>query len=104
MANTTVTVSIGRGAGPEQEPLDDRDWQSFRRLVHTLLDEFVGGTVHVRDALSVGEWKGQLEASATFVADVSTDTLGSLRAGLRFLKVAYGQEEIALTVGHTEFV
>jgi hypothetical protein len=103
MPNVTATVSIGRGAHNAQEPLSDADWQSFRVLVRTLL-EHVGGTVHVRDALSVGEWDGVLEDSSTFVADVPPQTLGTLRVGLRFLAVAFGQQAIALTLGHTEFV
>ncbi len=101
---TTVTVSIGQGAHASQEALSIAEWQEFRRLVGTLLSEVVDGTVHVNGALGRGEWKGVPEVSATFVADVPQGTLGTIRAGLKFLAKAYGQECIALTLGHTEFV
>lgn len=109
MSKITVTVSIGRGAHAAQQPLDDIDWASFRRLVAVLLTETIDteshtGVLHVDDALSVGVWDGVPEESATFVAEVGQHTLGVIRAGLRFLAVAYGQEAIALTIGHTEFV
>lgn len=104
MSKITVTVSIGRGAHAAQQPLDDIDWASFRRLVAVLLTETIDGDLHVDDALSVGVWDGVPEESATFVAEVSQHTLGVIRAGLRFLAVAYGQQAIALTIGHTEFI
>lgn len=104
MSKITVTVSIGRGAHAAQQPLDDIDWASFRRLVAALLTETIDGTLHVDDALSVGVWDGVPEESATFVAEVGQHSLGVIRAGLRFLAVAYGQQAIALTIGHTEFV
>lgn len=104
MSKITVTVSIGRGAHAAQEPLDDIDWASFRRLVGVLLTETIDGTLHVDGAISVGVWKGVPEAAATFVADVPQYSLSVVRAGLRFLAVAYGQEAIALTLGHTEFI
>ena len=104
IATITATVSIGRGAHAAQAPLDDRLWAEFRRQVAVLLTETVDGTLHVDSALSVGEWDGVLEDSATFVAEVPVSALGTVRAGLRFLAVSYGQEAIALTLGYTEFV
>ena len=104
IATITATVSIGRGAHEAQAPLDDIDWASFRRLVAVLLTEVVDGTLHVDSALSTGEWDGVPEDSATFVAEVPVSTLTTVRSGLRHLAVAYGQEAIALTLGHTEFV
>lgn len=104
MATVTVVVSIGRGAHAAQEPLSDVQWSEFRRNVGVLLSDTVGGTVHVHDALSAGEWDGVPEDSATFVAAVPQHSLAVVRAGLRFLAVSYGQEAIALTIGHTEFV
>ena len=103
-ANITVVVSVGRGAHASQEPLDDYAWQAFRNQVRTLLTEVVDGVVHVDDAASVGEWDGQAEDSSTFVAEVPVHGLGALRNGLRFLAAIHGQEAIALTTGHTEFV
>jgi hypothetical protein len=104
MANTTVTVSIGRGAGASQDPLGRDSWYAFRSQVAAALEHDCGGTVHVQDAQSVGVWDGQVEESSTFVAAVPAHTLGVLRARLGVLKARYGQEAIALTVGHTEFV
>lgn len=104
MSNVTVTVSIGRGAHAAQQPLDERQWHWFRASVRTLLTEVVDGTVHVDDASSVGEWDGVPEESSTYVAEVPVHGLGALRNGLRFLAHIHGQEAIALTVGHTEFV
>ena len=105
MASTiTATVSIGRGAHAAQEPLDDRQWQAFRDALAVLLTTVVDGTIHVFDAASVGEWDGQSEDSSTFVAEIPVSALASLRHGLRFLASIYGQEAIALTLGHTEFV
>ena len=103
MSSITATVSIGRGvvAG---EPLDDIDWASFRRLVGVLLTDTVDGTLHVDGALSTGVWNDVPEESATFVAEVPQHSLAVVRAGLRFLAISYGQEAIALTLGHTEFV
>ena len=103
-ANITVVVSIGRGAHASQEPLDERSWHWFRASVRTLLAEVVDGTVHVNSASSVGEWNGEPEESSTFVAEVPVHGLGALRNGLRFLAAIHGQEAIALTTGHTEFV
>ena len=104
MSNITATVSIGQGAHKAQEPLDLAQWHEFRRLVGTLLSEVVDGTVHVNGALGKGEWNGVPEVSATFVADVPQHRLHVVRSGLAFLAKAYGQECIALTLGHTEFV
>jgi hypothetical protein len=104
MSNITATVSIGRGAHAAQAPLDDLDWASFRDLVAALLTETVGGVLHVDDASSTGEWNGEPEDSATFVAEIPQHSLAVVRAGLRVLAVTYGQEAIALTLGHTEFV
>ena len=103
-ANITVVVSIGRGAHASQQPLDDRTWQAFRNHVRTLLTEVVDGTVHVDDAQSRGEWNNQPEDSSTYVAEVPVHGLAALRNGLRFLATIHGQEAIALTTGHTEFV
>jgi hypothetical protein len=104
MSNITATISIGRGAHAAQQPLDDADWASFRRQVRLLVTDTVDGVLHVNGALSTGEWDGVPEDSATFVAEIPSHTVGVLRAGLRFLAVTYGQEAIALTLGHTEFV
>ena len=104
MATITATVSIGRGAHAAQAPLDDIDWAEFRRQVRLLLTDTVDGVLHVNGALSTGEWDGVPEDSATFVAEIPSHTVGVLRAGLRYLADYYGQEAIALTLGHTEFV
>ncbi len=104
IATITATVSIGRGAHEAQAPLDDIDWASFRRLVAVLLTEVVDGTLHVDSAISFGEWNGVPEESSTFVAEVPAHAVGTVRAGLRYLADYYGQEAIALTLGHTEFV
>jgi hypothetical protein len=104
MSKNTVTVSIGQRAYAAQEPLPLNEWQEFRRLVGALLSDVVDGTVHVNGALGHGEWNGVPEVSATFVADVPTHSLSVVRAGLAFLKKAYGQDAIALTIGHTEFI
>lgn len=104
MSKHTVTVSIGQRAGEAQEPMALAEWQEFRRLVGALLSDVVDGTVHVDGALGRGEWDGVPEVSATFVAEVPTHSLGVIRAGLAFLKKGYGQDAIALTIGHTEFV
>jgi len=103
-AKITATVSIGRGAHAAQQPLADSEWDGFQNLVRSLLGEVSGGTVHVDAARSTGEWNGEPEDSVTFVAEVPQYSLAVIRAGLRFLAVNYGQEAIALTLGHTEFI
>ena len=104
MSSITATVSIGRGAHAAQAPLDEKRWHLFCIATANVLTEACDGTLHVQEALSVGEWNGQREESATFVAEIPDYALATLRAGLRFLAVQYGQECIALTLGHTEFV
>ena len=100
----TVTVSIGRRAHERQEPLERFEWHRFIEAVARLLSDTVDGTLHVDTALSVGVWEGVSEESATFVASVPQHALRSVRAGLTWLAQEYGQQAIALTIGHTEFV
>jgi len=104
MVNITATVSIGRGAHAAQSPLETLEWHRFCIATAALLESACGGTLHVQEALSVGEWNGQREESATFVAELPSDRAGVLRSGLSLLCSQYGQEAIALTLGHTEFV
>jgi hypothetical protein len=103
-AKITATVSIGRGAHAAQQPLSDAEWDGFRGIVATLLTSVADGTLHVDSALSTGEWNGEPEESATFVAEVPVTHLAVVRSGLRLLAQFYGQEAIALTLGHTEFI
>jgi hypothetical protein len=104
METITAVVSIGRGAHARQEPLDRDDWYAFQREVAGLLTVVADGILHVDAAASTGEWNGQPEDSATFVAEVPVQTQTLIRHGLRWLAKVHGQEAIALTFGDTEFV
>jgi hypothetical protein len=81
---------------------EDR-WQAFRDGISGHLARFAD-VVYVNAAHSVGEWDGVPEASATYVADMPADNVRALRACLVLDCGKYGQDAIALTVGHTDLV
>jgi hypothetical protein len=97
-----VTVTIGRNVG--LEPMVSPKWDAFCREVGEALRVTVG-----RPDFTVrgpgGAWQGDPEDSCVFtVIDPDVSAVINLRRRLRFLALDYGQECIALTVGHSELV
>ena len=80
-------------------------WSDFATEIRRALRGF---TVHVDGAESIGQWVTAdgvtvHEQSRTWVAEFDPAMLDALRRRLAVI-AAYGQDAIALTVGHTELV
>ena len=111
----TVAITIGRNVGRHGK-LDDDSWRQFRAYVKDALavPAYSDGRTIVETvtestaALGFDPVTADIEESYIVVASVDTDrldaVLGLLRLDLRSIAANYGQESIALTVGHTTFV
>lgn len=101
MSTVTVVISIGRGL-PSGGEMEQDDWDTFRHCVRALLRSC--GDIYVDGAHSIGEWDGIPEESATYVAEVRADYVGTIRLECGALAHDYRQDAIALTVGQTDLV
>jgi hypothetical protein len=94
-------VSIGRNV--RGEPMSRHDWADFCTRTRGAIRDFCGTTYS--EAYGEGEYNGVGEECHIVVAPVpTTANLAALRAALRALAAHFGQECIALTIGHTEMV
>lgn len=100
----TATVTIGRNIG--DSPMLEGLWTEFRNdIKETILALTSHRDLHTMDALtSAGQYKDMMEESATYVFDIYLHGLNDLRPRLVKLASKYGQECIALVIGHTDLV
>lgn len=112
----TVVVSIGRGI-PGGGEMTAREWRRFKAEVRAYL-RWVAlgegssardrglhrGEIYVDAAKSYGEWEGQREESATWVAAIPAGSVRGLKVMLGLICEDFGQDAIALTVGDTTLV
>ena len=112
----TVTVSIGRGI-PGGGEMTTREWRRFKAEVRAVLGWVAlregssasdrglrRGEIYVDAAKTFGEWEGQREESATWVASIWAGEAETLEGSLRSICADFGQDAIALTVGDTTLV
>lgn len=101
-----ITVTIGRGAGAEQEPLNETEWDAFRRVVQLTLAG--AGWDLVVDSDGVGTYEGQTEENHVWVGIRETaedlDDELKLNAHLRSTGRRFGQLEIAVGRGHSRLL
>lgn len=96
-----VTVSVG--GSKQGQPMTDETWGRLQRSVRNALANTVGPVAFA--TLGESTWQGVSERS--YVASVlapKLDTLDRLRSLLRQLADVYGQEAVALTVGHSSLI
>lgn len=93
----TVVVTIGRNVG--DHPMPSMRWAAYVNDIHTALAK--AGTIlsyPVVGSDQVGEWAGQREQSAVFVAFVPHEVLFAVRETVRLLRIGFGQEAAGFIV------
>jgi|GEM_PF-2453751 len=106
----TVQVNIGRNVG--DEPMPERRWRRLVGLVHGLVGALTGDGTHVDEPhYGSGEWVDDAgvtvrEDSAYVFAfgDSAEWDLEGLADALAILADEFGQDAIALVVGHSALV
>ena len=101
MANTTVTVSIGRAV--KGTPMSRGNWIKFQSAV-TKLVMANASDVWVRRSQSNGEWEDSPEQSRTWVFDLDSSKLELIDDSLNAIRIDFWQDAIARTAGTTRLI
>jgi hypothetical protein len=100
----TVVVTIGRNIGTM--PMPSMEWAHFLTAVERALmsrGQLLSFPVTGND--QTGEWEGQHESSAVFVAFVHEQELAYIRDRVTAVRIEYGQEAAGfIAVGGTNHV
>ena len=103
MANTTVTISIGRVIG--NKPMSDKQWRKFIHLVGEVVKATADkDSLWVNSAKSRNDWEGTPEESRTWVFDTELGNLERIDNALAVLRIDFRQEAIARTSGQTRLI
>lgn len=102
-----IVVTIGRnvGSGLDSRPMDTAGWECFRLEVKGTLEEILGNAYFWGTGKGWSEDWGLEDAYTIVLPDAfGHEEQNKVHAAMKRLGRHYGQEAVAVTIGHTSFV